>query len=209
MEGNQRLKKIGLYTLRSLGTVLCVLLAFVLIVNVTLLVKSYLNPDQVPDFLGYTPLVVQSGSMEPTIAIGDLVLTRKSDLSQVKAGDILSFYDNGQVVTHRIDKIELSGDKVSYITKGDNNNTPDLLPVTPAQVAGVYVTHVKGIGDFILFLSSVPGMLLFILLPISGYVLLDILFRRKSERNKDNQIQKLEQELAQAQSSEKEETVQS
>ena len=42
---------------------LCVVFIPLLLVNVTLIAKSYIHPDQVPDFMGYKPFIVLSGSM--------------------------------------------------------------------------------------------------------------------------------------------------
>ena len=55
------------------GTVLCVILFPVVLVNITLLVQSLMHPELPPNFLGYTPLAVQSGSMSPFFDTGDLI----------------------------------------------------------------------------------------------------------------------------------------
>ena len=47
----------------AVGIVLCVVFIPLLLINVTLIVKSYTNPNDVPDFMGYKPFIVLSGSM--------------------------------------------------------------------------------------------------------------------------------------------------
>ena len=70
---------------------------------------------------GYTILEVVSGSMEPTINIGDLIVINVND-NNYKQGDIVTFRDiEGSFVTHRIINID---DEV-MTTKGDNNDTID------------------------------------------------------------------------------------
>ena len=57
-----------------IGIVLCIILIPILIINVTLIVKSYTNKDEVPKIGGFCPLIVLTGSMEPEISSGDLII---------------------------------------------------------------------------------------------------------------------------------------
>jgi signal peptidase len=50
------LKKLG----HGIGLAICVFLSLIIIINVTMIVKSYLHPDKVPDFMGYKPFIVLS-----------------------------------------------------------------------------------------------------------------------------------------------------
>lgn len=59
------------------GIILLIILIPCLVCNVTLIVKSIANPAEVPDFMGYKPFIVLSGSMQPTIMLDDLVLTKE------------------------------------------------------------------------------------------------------------------------------------
>ena len=61
----------------AVGIALCVVFVPLLLINVTLIVKSYTSPDKVPDFLGYKPFIVLSGSMEPSIMTGDMVFVKE------------------------------------------------------------------------------------------------------------------------------------
>lgn len=89
-----------------IGIVLCVILVPILIVNLTLIVKSYVNTDEVPTIGGYCPLIVLTDSMYPDIKSGDLIIAQEIDAADVKVGDVISFFDpagNGSsVVTHRL-----------------------------------------------------------------------------------------------------------
>ena len=57
------------------GAILCVVFGFMLICNMTILVKGVINPDIPPSVMGITPMAVQSGSMsgaqEGQIEVGD------------------------------------------------------------------------------------------------------------------------------------------
>src|SRR3989338_9973092 len=68
--------------------------------------------------------VVVSGSMEPAIRLGSIVLTKSA--TNYKTGDVVSFNNKaGQTVTHRIMEIKTSPDGQSFILKGDANNTAE------------------------------------------------------------------------------------
>ena len=53
--------------LTVVGIILCIILVPILVVNVTMIVKSYTNPDEYPSFAGYNLMIVLSPSMEDTI----------------------------------------------------------------------------------------------------------------------------------------------
>ena len=64
--------------LTVIGTIMCLILTPILIMNLTLIAKSYINRDEVPSVGGYFPLIVLTDSMYPVIESGDLILDRKS-----------------------------------------------------------------------------------------------------------------------------------
>ena len=120
-------------TLTIIGIVLCVILAPILIMNVTMIVKSFVNPDKVPTLGGYAPLIVLTDSMYPKIESGDLIMIKSAKAEDVQVGDVISFFDpdgNGtSVVTHRVKEIVNEGG-LKFRTQGDANNAedPSLVP---------------------------------------------------------------------------------
>ena len=108
------------------GIALCVILVPILIVNCTLIVKSFVNKDEIPDFGGMIPLIVLTDSMEPVIKKGDIIISKTvDDPSQINDGDVISFYDpagNGtSVVTHRVMYKVIEGeDQLLFKTAADS-----------------------------------------------------------------------------------------
>ena len=196
----QRSGQSGHRALPIIGIVLCVILIPILIVNCTLLVKSLINQDEVPDFAGVIPLIVLTDSMYPDIKSGDLIFVSKTDAAEVQAGDVISFFDpaggGSAVVTHKvIERIEEDG-KLSFRTQGINNNTADRLPVPAESLVGLYSgTRLAGAGNVALFLQSTPGLFVCVLLPLVALVLYEVLHRRKQEKSKDQDIDALMKEL--------------
>ena len=91
------------------GTVLCIILIPILLINITLIVKSYINKDEVPSIGGTFPLIVLTDSMYPEIESGDLIICRTAKAEDIKVNDVISFFDpagNGtSIVTHRVIEI--------------------------------------------------------------------------------------------------------
>lgn len=128
-------KNAGSVALTVAGAVLCAVFSFLLVCNVTIIVKGTLHPETPPTVLGVAPMVVLSGSMSGTaedhIEVGDLIFTTKPDTEALQVGDVVAFKDGNVVVTHRIVAVtaDESGKK-QFITKGDANNT-EIRPSTP------------------------------------------------------------------------------
>lgn len=182
-----------------LGIVLCVILIPMLIINLTLIAKSYINKDEVPDIGGYMPLIVLTQSMYPEIDSGDLIICQTIDADEVKVGDVISFFDpagNGtSVVTHRVIEIINEDGKISFRTKGDFNNTEDKDPVPEDKLIAVYLFKIPGAGDVAMFMQSTTGLLLCVLLPIVAIVAYDMIRRRLYEKDKKDDKAELLAEL--------------
>lgn len=186
--------------LTIVGWVLCVILVPVLIVNCTLLIKSFVNKDEVPDFVGTLPLIVLTESMSPEIESGDLIICRSIDAEDIKEGDVISFYDpagNGtSVVTHKVIEIINEDGALSFRTQGINNNTEDRLPVPAEKVIAKYTgIRIPGAGNFAIFMQTTTGLLVCVVLPIILLVGYDIIRRRIHEKNKGDDMAALMAEL--------------
>ncbi len=71
-------------------------------------------------FFGFSIFNISSGSMKETIQIDDIIIVKEEQ--NLNEGDIITFFQNDQIVTHRIIEILDDGD---FITKGDANNSKD------------------------------------------------------------------------------------
>lgn len=183
-------------TLTGLGYAVCIFLAIVFIINLTMIIKSYKYPDQVPDFMGYKPFIVLSGSMEPAILAGDLIVTKRIVPEGVKVGDVISFrVENDIVVSHRVTEIQNEGG-LAFLTKGDANTGMDATKVLPDKIEGIYIWRGAGLGKFALFLQTPIGMLLFVVTPLCLFIIYDIVARNRRNKDKSTREAELEAELA-------------
>jgi signal peptidase I len=82
---------------------------------------------------------VMSGSMTPTIRTGDVVIERPIEPAAARIGDVITFTDpnnKDQLLTHRVREIKVEGDKYTFITKGDANNTPEKWHIAASGTIG-------------------------------------------------------------------------
>ncbi|MBQ1424306.1 MAG: signal peptidase I [Lachnospiraceae bacterium] len=89
---------------------------------------------------GYKPVFIESGSMEPVIHTGAVILLKKADYSEVKTGDVITFVTGRGYVTHRlvgVDEAALrEGRSACLITKGDANSVIDPERLDPEMIRG-------------------------------------------------------------------------
>ena len=179
----------------AVGIALCVVFVPLLLINVTLIVKSYTSPDKVPDFLGYKPFIVLSGSMEPSIMTGDMGFVKETDPDSLKVGDVIAYKSGSAVVTHRIVEVKSENGETRYVTQGDANNAADQSLVKPADVEGIYQRRVAGAGNLAMFMQTTTGMILFVVCPLVLFVLWDVIRRQLESRKEVSRTKELEMEL--------------
>lgn len=117
----------------------------------------------------YPLMVVISQSMVPTLGVGDLIsIEHVDDFDGVIAapapeGDILVYVRSGgydEFIVHRAVEKALGEDGWRFVTKGDNNPTPDGMPVPESRVMGRVVGRVPLFGYFLLFIKTSGGLIL-------------------------------------------------
>jgi signal peptidase len=129
---------------------------------------------------------VYTGSMEPAIPVGSIVVIKPANSDTLKIGDIICFKvetESPTTVTHRIINITDQG----FITKGDANEDPDQWIVKKENVIGKAVFTVPFIGYLGYFVKTPIGFVLLFLLPASLIIIMEI-------RNIAKELKKQKQE---------------
>lgn len=121
-----------------------------------------------PPVLRYQTYVVLSGSMEPAIHTGSVIVATAVDPAALQVGDVITFLAANQQenITHRIAGIH--GDAqghLSFITKGDANGVQDQDEIRFDHLAGKVTLTIPYLGYFFKFIGSSSMRLLFIVLP--------------------------------------------
>lgn len=185
--------------LTIVGTILCIILLPILIINLTLIVKSYVNEDEVPSLGGVFPMIVLTDSMYPEISSGDLIICNTAEAPEIAVGDVISFFDpmgsGTSVVTHRVLEIVEKDGELSFRTKGDNNNAEDQVLVPAGNLVGLYQSRIPGAGSVAMFMQTTPGLIVCVVLPIILLVGYDVLRRRKYDKAKQQDTDALLKEL--------------
>ncbi len=124
----------------------------------------------IPGLMKIKSFYVVSGSMEPQIPVGSMVYVKESDLQELGEGDIVAFYSNGAVVTHRVTANDT--EKKELYTKGDRNPIEDMQAVSYDSVIGKYVYHLPYMGYAGAFFSTFPGRLMLVMIGCIGLMLM-------------------------------------
>ena len=186
--------------LTVVGTVLCIILIPVLIINCTLIFRSYTNKDAVPSIGGVFPMIILTDSMEPEFSSGDLIICKTAKAEDIKEGDIICFYDpdgNGTTtVTHRVTAVTKDDDgNLAWETKGDANNTEDARTVPAENLVGIYTRNIPGIGNAAMFIQTTQGLIICVICPIILLLAYDIIRRRLYEKSRKKDTDALMAEL--------------
>lgn len=150
-------------------------LGLLVLIAVVLPFVIYAVPQVVGASQGY---VVLSGSMEPVMSPGDVVIVESVDPAQIEEGDIITFGGGGGATptTHRVIGVTERDGTLSFETKGDNNDDADSARVTPGEVQGK-VMSVGGhpfviplIGYVIQFAGTQTGFFALFAVPLVLFV---------------------------------------
>jgi len=135
---------------------------------------------------GYKFMIVSSGSMEPKLPVGSLVIVTPCEYEDLKLGDIVTMDAGGVMLTHRIvgkynPKFDYSGvsngekpyllpgdegyeDQYYWVTQGDNSDTIDGA-LTNEIVGKVYEAHAFGwVGTLVRYVRGNYVMIVLLLI---------------------------------------------
>lgn len=142
--------------LRRTGDVVLTLAAVLGVLGLALFVAVRLGAAQ--------PLVVTSGSMRPTLEVGDLVVARSVPASTLEVGDVATLRsDGGRLITHRVVAVSVpaADGTVEVEMRGDANDTADPLPYTVERALVPMVT-VPRVGPVVAAVQrptvAIPGL---------------------------------------------------
>jgi signal peptidase len=178
---NKALKK---QTKTIIRTVLLVFVALIVGINVYAINASRVAGDAIPMPFGVGLTVVLSGSMEPELSVGDLLVVARQDSYTV--GEVVVFQEGRIGVVHRI--IEMDGSTVT--TQGDANNAPD-EPMDISRIKGKVVLAIPMVG-YLVNMIKTPVATVIIL--AAAIFLLERSFHKEKEKDAD-QLEEIKREI--------------
>jgi signal peptidase I len=148
-------------------------------------------PTAAHSLLGFGVSPVLSASMRPTVAPGDLLLTKTTRSDALRIGNIVSLRNpiTGVLYAHRIVSITPVNGVLRLITKGDGNSALDQDPVLVSRNASIQRTfgYAKWLGTPLVFLTSQHGRTLGITLLVGSNALALMLFAYRRGRRNDTE----------------------
>lgn len=163
--------------LKTIGQfILCLILIFFILLNIFSMNNKSL--------FGFRIYRVISGSMQPALQIGDVIIVKKSN--NYSERDIITYSNGLTTITHRI--IAINNDKV--ITKGDSNEVDD-KPINKEQIVGKFFFRISNFSLFSIILSKnvIYLIMIFLLVLIFLLVIVDRII--KNLRYQSNNVKKL------------------
>lgn len=173
-EKNNRHNSIATSIIRR---VILVILGLIIGTNAYLANAKTLTGNQMPMPFGYGAAVVLSGSMEPVLSKGDLIIVKEKE--SYKVGDVVVFQSGKSLIVHRIIKI----DDKKVITQGDANNVAD--PEFDTQfIKGKEVFRIPYIGVLVDIIKTPTGTIVILIL---AFWMVEHSFRK--QKNEDSKKQ--------------------
>lgn len=163
---------------------LLVVCGIILGVNVYHINSKSLVGDQLPMPFGFGTAIVLSGSMEPELSKGDLILVK--DAVEIEVNDIVVYQDDGMLVVHRV--IAMDGDMVT--TQGDANNVAD-EPISKESIKGKVTAIFPRVGRVVEMIKTPVGTICIIIIAIA---LVEVPRRREKQKD-DEERQKIIDEI--------------
>ena len=135
--------------------------------------QKFIQKEDNIDFFGIKPFIIMTGSMEPSLNIGDMIISKHISQNEIQIGDIITFCleDGKETVTHRIIDITEQDGITFYQTKGDNNNSPDPELVKFENIVGKYDFKIKGVGNILSYIFTATGIIVIGLIMLLHYTI--------------------------------------
>jgi signal peptidase len=123
----------------------------------------------VPLAFGARPFTVLTGSMEPAIAAGDVVIEERISPLDAEPGDVVTFKDpedQSQLITHRVRSIRRDGSSLRFVTQGDANNTVEHWRIASGGELGRVLYAIPWVGHLTVLTHTRIGLLLILFVPL-------------------------------------------
>lgn len=180
-----------LKVLKSIWSLFRTIVTIILIVLIAVIVTQRVSNNQ-KAIAGFRVFNVITESMVPEYKVGDTILTKTVNPSELKIGDDITYMGKkdpfkGMIITHRIVKIEKQEDgKYLIQTKGLANDIED-PEINESQVYGKVIYKIKTISFLNGIIGNLFGMYFAIFIPFGIITFVEfILYRRDKETEEDD-----------------------
>lgn len=193
--------------LKLIGNILYILL-FVIIVLMLVVVILQRVSDNSISLGGYRLFTVATGSMEPKYEVGDILISKEINQSDIKVGDDIVYRGkegsfNGKVVTHQVVSIRDEEGNKKIITKGIANTEED-PEIDGTQVYGKVIYKVQTLSFISQIIKNIYVFYFIIFVPIAIIIFRQIrYYLRKDDDEDENKEEKIIEETKEDKDQEK------
>ncbi|MEM2143361.1 MAG: signal peptidase I [Candidatus Thorarchaeota archaeon] len=134
-------------------------------------------------------VVVTSGSMEPTLYRGDLLILQGRTAEQISVGDIVVYtadWHPTAPIVHRVVEIEIVDGSYYFYTKGDANPTRDSGYRTIEDIVGVVVLVIPQLGQVSLFVQTLEGKIVVVSIMLILIIVPEFVCREQDSDDRSN-----------------------
>jgi signal peptidase len=128
-----------------------------------------------PILVGYHARVIVTGSMEPHIHVGDIVVGHRVSPARVHVGDIVIFRDpggSGRELAHRVIAVQAVGRRAAIATRGDANTTVERFSVPLSGHIGLITYRIPALGYGLAYAAKPAARIALVTIPalVLGFV---------------------------------------
>ena len=157
---------------RLLGNLLLVCMVLLSLSAIYSIYQIKTNPSELPSIMGYKFMTVLTGSMEPKVKTGDLIIVKPIHAELLQVNDVITYrIGNGTLVTHRIIDLFTQDGEIIFQTKGDANNIEDEKLVQSEQIVGSMVFLLPKFGYLANFIKSPVGVITILALLVTTFLI--------------------------------------
>ena len=156
--------------LNIIGNILYILLFIIVLLMLIVVILQRVTDNSVA-IGGYRIFTVATGSMVPKYEVGDILIAKEIEASEIKVDDDIVYKGNtgsfkDKVVTHRVISIDEENGEYKIVTKGIANEEED-PEITDSQVYGKVVYKVQTLSFISRLISNIYIFYFFIFVPIA------------------------------------------
>jgi len=163
----------------------CAFLMTFTLSNLIIVVRVVIDSKTVPGVFGFKPLIVMTDKIESKTKKGDLIFISSVDKSKLKAGDVICIReDDDSLSIYRIARLTTINGETAFVTELDVKRE-GVYVVPYDQVQGVMVGKIPKGGNIILFMKTPLGMILCLGIPITFWIIYEIVMRKINKKIAD------------------------
>lgn len=169
-----------------------VLIGLLIILMISVLVMKIKGNN--PSILGFNLYYIATPSMEPSLEVGDIIMSKKvKNYSDLEINDIITYKGEvgsykGKLITHQIIDIKEENGAYTFITKGTKEGAKVDPEVSQDQVLSVMLFEIPLLGKIVTLMNNKIVFFIFIIVPLAVMLVLEVINLTKAFKKEEDII---------------------